>query len=109
VLYRKQGEDFEVTYTGVAGLSLGGRSGICSRLKSHARHKKGWTHYSVFEVHDNVTREEIRELEALLLGIFRDDQRIGLVNMQLGSKALKRIRVGADWNEQKRAGNAKRR
>lgn len=107
MLYRKQGEDFEVTYIGVAGLSVGGTSGICSRIKSHARHKKGWTHYSVFEVHDNVTREEVRELEALLLGIFRDDRRIGLVNMQLGSKAPKRIRVGAEWNEQRRARNAK--
>ncbi len=97
VLYRKNGMRYEVNYIGVAGLSLGGKSGIARRLRSHRRRKKHWTHYSVFEVHDNVTREDIRELEALLLGIFRDDRRIGLVNMQLGSKRLRRTRVGPDW------------
>jgi hypothetical protein len=38
----------------------------------------GWTHYSIFEVHDNVTGDEIRELEGLLLRIFRHDPRIEL-------------------------------
>src|SRR5262249_10378924 len=66
--------------------------GTAGRLRSHNKHKRNWAHFSVFEVHDNVTREEIRELESLLLGIFRDDHRIRLLNMQLGSAALKQIR-----------------
>jgi hypothetical protein len=107
ILYRKRGKDYEVMYIGVAGLSRTGTSGVRSRLKSHAKKKQGWTHYSVFEVHDNVTRDEIRELEALLLGIFRDDSRIGLGNMQLGSSGLRQIRVRADWMP--RSGTSRRR
>ena len=54
---------YEVCYIGVAGLGVTGGGGIRSRLKSHNAKKPDWTHYSLFEVHDNVTREEIRELE----------------------------------------------
>ena len=64
VLYRKRKVDrYEVCYIGVAGLGVTGGGGIRSRLKSHNAKKPDWTHYSLFEVHDNVTREEIRELE----------------------------------------------
>lgn len=73
-----------MSYIGIAGIGKDGGGGIRGRLKSHQQKKKGWTHYSVFEVHDNVTREEIREFEALLLGIFRHDPRIGLSNKQTG-------------------------
>jgi len=46
------------------------------RVRTHDRRIKDWSHFSYFEVHDNVTKEEILELEALLLGIFSDDGRI---------------------------------
>jgi hypothetical protein len=86
VLYRKRPRDrYEVSYIGVAGLGPTGGGGMRSRLKSHFTKKPGWTHYSLFEVHDNITREEIRETEALLLGIFRHDTRIQLSNKQTGS------------------------
>ena len=52
-------ERHEVSYIGVGGVGKKGR-GIRSRLKSHNRKKRGWTHYSFFEVHDNVTADEIR-------------------------------------------------
>lgn len=97
VLYREKRGSFEVSYIGVAGLKLGGNGGVRGRLRGHRRHKKNWTHFSVFEVHENVTREDIRELEVLLLGIFRDDHRIGLLNVQLGSSSLRKVRVGSDW------------
>ncbi|MDO8597433.1 MAG: hypothetical protein Q7R45_12525, partial [Sulfuricaulis sp.] len=70
----------KVVYIGVAGLGVTGGGGVRPRLRRHDRRIKNWTHYSIFEVHDNVTREEIRELEALLLGIFRHDPRIQLTN-----------------------------
>lgn len=93
VLYqnRKGTEAYEVVYIGIAGIGNKGRSGIRGRLKSHDRNKKNWTHYSFFEVHDNVFTEEIRELEILLLGIFCDDPRIKLLNMQTGSKKLSQL------------------
>jgi hypothetical protein len=48
-------------------------------------------------VHDNITRDEIRELEALLLGIFRHDPRIQLSNKQRGSTKLYQLRKPAQW------------
>jgi hypothetical protein len=97
VLYRQRDSDYEVRYIGVAGISPSGGGGIRGRLKSHAAKKRGWTHFSFFEVHDNILRDEIRELEALLLGIFRHDSRIQLSNMQKGSSKLYKLRGLTHW------------
>jgi hypothetical protein len=97
VLYQKEASHYKVSYIGVGGLRVNAQSAVASRLRSHVKHKEGWSHYSVFEVHDNVTHDEIRELEALLLGIFRHDHRIKLTNTRLGSKKLGQTRVNADW------------
>ena len=89
VLYEKKGaKDFNVVYIGVAGLGKSGGGGMRGRLESHASRIANWTHFSLFEVHDNIMREEIRELESLLLGIFRYDSRIHLANAQKGSKKM---------------------
>jgi hypothetical protein len=49
---------YEVVYVGMA------RQGVRARLTVHARKKRDlWTHFSVFEVFDNVRGEEIAELE----------------------------------------------
>ena len=92
VLYKKRPkaaeEKFDVVYIGVAGLGKGVRRGIKGRLKRHHNKKEGWTHYSFFEVHDNVTREDIREIESLLLSIFRHDSRVRLQNIQKSSRIL---------------------
>jgi hypothetical protein len=98
VLYRKRrGERHEVSYIGVAGLGATGGGGIRGRLKSHDQRKRGWTHFSLFEVHDNIVRDEIRELEALLLGIFRHDPRIQLSNKQTGSRKLYELQKASHW------------
>ena len=97
VLYQREAGHYKVSYVGVGGLRVNAKSAVASRLRSHVKHKENWNHYSVFEVHDNVTSDEIRELEALLLGIFRHDPRIQLSNTQLGSKRLWETKVGADW------------
>jgi hypothetical protein len=91
-------KEFRVVYIGVAGLGTSGGGGIRSRIKRHDRKiKKKWTHYSLYEVHDNITRDEIRELEALLLSIFRDDKRILLTNKQTGSKKFTLLRRKSRW------------
>ena len=92
VLYAKRNGLMKVVYIGVAGLGKTGGGGIRSRLRTHNRRIKDWTHYSYFEVHDNITREEIREIESLLLCIFRHDSRIKLANKQTGSKRLLGLR-----------------
>ena len=109
-MYRNRNvDDYEVVYIGVAGSGPGGSGGISGRLERHsrlARHSNGgkskrvekdWTHYSMFEVHDNITREEIRELEAMLLAIFRHDPRVGLTNKQKGSRRLSVLRKELQW------------
>jgi hypothetical protein len=89
---RKSGRPiYEVSHIGVAGVATEATTGMSSRLKNHHKNKAGWTHYSIFEVHDNVRGEEIRELEGLLLRIFRDDPRVALSNEQLGGKVLNRL------------------
>ena len=96
ILYRKKpvrGKEkaYEVFYIGVGGVSKKATSGIRSRIRKHQKTKEDWTHYSFFEVHDNVSREEILELEGLFLRIFRHDPRVRLDNKQLGSSILRRL------------------
>jgi hypothetical protein len=98
VLYKKgRAERYEVTYIGVAGLGPTGGGGIRSRLKSHAQKKPEWTHFSLFEVHDNIDKHEILELEALLLSIFRHDSRIQLSNKQTSSRKFYELRKTKHW------------
>lgn len=102
VLYvKRQGGRYEVSYIGISGTGRhGGR--IRSRLRSHTRHKDGWTHFSLFEVHNNITGEEIREVEALLLQIFRHDPRIRLSNVQTGSRKFSQTRKTTLWEDRNR-------
>src|ERR1700675_3914148 len=66
VLYRLgtgKEKRYDVCYLGMATTG-----GIKGRLRSHKgskRKQNEWTHFSVFEVWDNVTNREIAELEGL--------------------------------------------
>jgi len=96
--YKKSSDSYEVVYIGVAGLGQVVKQGIAGRLRAHDRSIKGkWTHYSFMEVHDNVTREDLRELESLLLSIFRHDSRIKLENIQKSSRTLYKLRQRKMW------------
>lgn len=81
VLYkhrRKEGVDhFDVVYVGMA------RTGMYARLVSHTKSKtREWTHFSVFEVWDNVRDEEIVELEGLFRHLYRRDSKANSLNKQ---------------------------
>jgi hypothetical protein len=78
---------------------LGKESGIRSRLRRHNQRKPGWTYFSFFEVHDNITGDEIRELEALLLQIFQHDSRVALSNVQTGSRKFRQVRKREQWKK----------
>jgi hypothetical protein len=109
ILYKDTGERaangkqkiFHVVYIGVAGVAKEAKRGIRGRLRQHAKakssHGTAWTHYSFFEVHDNVSREEILELESFLLAIFRHDPRIELANKQKSSYRLWQLRKKLVW------------
>ena len=92
VLYKyvRKTQSYNVVYVGMAG--VGKRGGIRSRLYSHRR-KKGdlWTHCSVFEVWDNITEPEVRELEGLFREIYRKDSRANKLNVQRSFRKLKGI------------------
>lgn len=99
VLYKAEPHKntFEVTYIGVGGVqSEVAKSGVRGRIRTHDKRAeekkiKDWTHYSYFEVHDNISSEEIRQLESLLLTIFRHDKRIDLDNIQHGGREFRKL------------------
>ncbi len=90
VLYRhrKKKGSYDVVYVGMAG----GEAGIRARLRRHLKNKAGlWTHFSIFEVWDNVSEEEIRELEGLFRQIYRLDQRANSLNKVKSFARLRRV------------------
>ena len=98
VLYRKRrekGKDkFDVVYIGLA------TSGIRGRLDSHKRSKGDlWTHFSAFEVWDNIRDEEIVELEGLFRHFYRKDTSANKLNVQRRFKKLSKVRQNnlATW------------
>lgn len=88
---RRPKPNFNVVYVGLAG--LGANSSIRGRLKNHRRKKDAlWTHCSLFEVHDNVTPDELRELEGLFRHIYRHDAEANRLNKQKGFRRLRTVR-----------------
>ncbi|HLY62930.1 MAG TPA: GIY-YIG nuclease family protein [Terriglobia bacterium] len=91
---------YDVMYIGMAGADT---AGINARLGRHlnSEAKNQCTHFSVFEVHDNIREEEIRELEGILRHIFRKDSRVNSMASQKGYDTLRREDVRryawSDW------------
>ena len=89
VLYKKRrGQDaYSVVYIGMATSTIRGR------LLSHRRHKATlWTHFSVFEVWDNIRDEEIVELEGLFRHFYKKDPEANRLNKQRAFKKLRQVR-----------------
>jgi hypothetical protein len=81
---------FDVVYVGLS------RSGVRGRLRGHRRSRtkaKLWSHFSVFEVWDNVSDAEIAELEGLFRHVYRRDSRAVRLNIQRQRKHRPLIRV----------------
>ena len=86
---------YDVVYVGMAS-----KGGIRSRLRLHRRQKQGhWTHFSVFQVWDNIREDEVRELEGLFRHIYRHDSHANRLNAARGFKAVREVRLkkGAPW------------
>lgn len=91
MLYRRRKkagvEHYDVVYVGMA------RTGIRARLLMHARTKqREWTHFSAFEVWDNVRDDEIAELEGLLRHLYRRDSKANRLNKQRKYQKLRKVR-----------------
>ena len=88
--YRPKTKKYDVVYVGMAGGEV--KAGIGGRLKSHATKKKTlWTHFSVYEVWDNIREDEVRELEGIFRHIYRKDSRAGKLNKQKTFMKLRRV------------------
>lgn len=89
-LLNKKGDNYNVVYVGMS------RSSIKGRIRSHFRSKKKeglWSHFTIFEVNNNIYDEEIRELEALFRVIYRKDKRANTLNKQKTFKWFKKLKI----------------
>jgi hypothetical protein len=81
---------YDVVYIGMSN------SSVRRRIRGHAKsHRKGrkWTHFSVYRVFDNVTDQDILEIEGLLRAVYRKDSKANRLNLQKRHKRLTRIRT----------------
>ena len=97
VLYKKKTKKkkhyFDVVYIGMAGGEK--KAGIGGRLRSHRKNtlkSRQWTHFSAFEVWDNIREEEVKELEGILRHIFRKDSHANKLGIQKSFNKLTRVR-----------------
>jgi len=97
---RRNGEIYDLVYVGMA---RGKETGIRGRLKSHKKQKGNlWSHFSVYEVWDNVREEEVEELEGLFRHLFRYDTNANNLNIQKSYKKLAHIRKNTESQWKKR-------
>lgn len=90
-LYRKAQGSYEMVYIGMSGRDANGR--IKSRLIQHKKRKvEAWTHFSYYEVWDNITELEIRELEGLFRQLYRFSPGANSLNRQVTYKPLLAVR-----------------
>ena len=90
-LYQKRGKSYDLVYIGMSGKGANGK--IRKRLFSHKRKRVGdWTHFSYYEVWDNITDAEIQELEGLFRQLYRYDDRSNALNIQQSHKPLVKVR-----------------
>ena len=90
-LYFKRGMAYDAVYIGMSGREANGR--IRSRLIQHKRRKISiWTHFSYYEVWDNISDVEIREMEGLFRQLYRFDRRANSLNKQQTLRSLTRFR-----------------
>jgi len=89
-------DQYDVVYIGMA---RGNKSGARSRLDDHKKSKKDkWTHFSIFEVWDNITEAEVAELEGLFRHIYQKDTKANALAKQRRFKKLETVKKKlADW------------
>jgi hypothetical protein len=95
-LYQEQegGKAYDLVYVGMA---RGKESGIRGRLSKHSKRKRNlWSHFSVYEVWDNIREEEVEELEGLFRHLFKHDSKANSLNIQKGYKKIVRIRKNTE-------------
>jgi hypothetical protein len=93
-LYEESADCYmNVVYVGIA---RGEATGIKGRLLKHKASKKGWTHFSAYEVWDNIGPKEIEELEAFFLAVYARDEHANPLNRIKGSSVLRELKRKTD-------------
>jgi hypothetical protein len=93
VLYQMSAENNRIYNVVYIGMARGKKTGIRGRLMNHSKQKRDlWSHFSAFEVWDNIREDEIEELEGLFRHLFRFDATANRLNKQKGYKKLGRVR-----------------
>jgi len=90
---------YNVVYIGMAATG-----GIRSRLTGHKKSKtKIWTHFSLFEVWDNIAESEVTELEGLFREIYRKDSLANRSNKQKRCRPLQAVRNDelSEWKNER--------
>ena len=102
-LYKRRGKaseqdhHYDFVYVGMA---RGAKASIKGRIRSHIKNKGNlWSHFSVFEVWDNIREEEVEELEGLFRHLYQFDSKANSLNKQKGYKKLKKLtkRTNKEW------------
>jgi hypothetical protein len=89
--YNSRLNKYDVVYIGMAAGTK--TASIRGRLRVHRRRRgKLWSHFSVFEVWDNIREEEVKELEGLFRHIYRKDTKANSLNQQRAFKKLAKVR-----------------
>lgn len=90
-LYMKRGRFYDMVYIGMSGKGQNGR--VRNRLIQHRRKKAAaWTHFSYYEVWDNISDLEIKELEGIFRQLYRFDSRANNLNKQVTHRKLISVR-----------------
>ncbi|MEO6293717.1 MAG: hypothetical protein ABIO88_13975 [Burkholderiaceae bacterium] len=93
VLFKKTGEHMNVVYI---GLARGDKAGAKSRLRDHRSNEEKrdeWSHFSLFEVWDNISKQQVEELEGLFRHIYAMDEHANPFNVQKNYKPFSSIVV----------------
>ena len=90
-LYKKRGRSYDLVYVGMSAKEASGR--IRNRLYQHKRSKRiEWTHFSFYEVWDNISDHEICEMEGLFRQLYRFDSHANFYNKQQTHRPLLKVR-----------------
>jgi len=87
---KRRTDKYDVVYIGMSNTN------VRRRLRRHTKSKKKrkrWSHFSLYEVFDNLTGEDVAELEGLLRTVYRKDTRANRLNLQKRHKRLRKIRT----------------
>jgi hypothetical protein len=96
VLYDfSDGKHMNVVYV---GMSRGEKFTIGNRLLRHKTNKNNlWTHFSVYEVWDNITSAQVEELEGFFRHVFARDAVANKLAKQRRSGTIEKVKRTNQW------------